>query len=108
MPVERRRILDEQAVDAAEFARKTGNVVVAAEMAAIGLGLTSSPLTCEEVAVLSEDPRARAVLACLARIHVDSLKTIANQACWPHHSLLVLEKAARTVKVVYRQPDFER
>lgn len=102
-----RRVLDSQAIEAAEFARKNDRVVVAAEMAAIGLGLTSSPLSSEEVAEIAHDPDQRAVLVCLARIHVDSLKTVANQAKLPPQALSSLEEASRTINMVYRNPDLD-
>lgn len=101
------RTLDPQAVEAAEFARKNHGVVVAAEIAAIGLGLTSSPLTSGEVSRIASDPEQRAVLACLARIYVDSLKTVANQAKLPSQALSPLEQAARVINVVYSNPDLK-
>ena len=103
MPVE--RILDPQAVEAAEFARKNNKVLVAAEMAAIGMGLKSSPLTSEEVSEIAHDPEQRAVLVCLARIQVDSLKTLANQARVPWQALPPLEKAVGTINLVHRNPE---
>lgn len=102
---ERIRVIDTQAVEAAEFARKNDWVIVAAEMAAIGLYLTSEPLRAKEVSEISKDPQQRAVLACLARIHVDSLKTAANQTLNPRKTLNFLSEAARTIETVYRNPD---
>lgn len=96
------RVLDDQAVEAAEFFRKTGWIEMAAATAAVGLGLTSSPLVKEEVDQLADDPIQRAILACLARIHVDSLKSIANRAKFPWKALPPLEGAAKTIGVVYR------
>ncbi len=75
---------------------------MAAELAAIGLGLTSLPLTDEEVSQLAHDPEQRAILACLARIHVDALKTVANQAKLPSRALPPLEEATKTIVTVYR------
>ncbi len=101
------RVLDPQAVDAAEFARKNNQVAIAAGMAAIGLGLTSSPLTFEEVATMAQNPDQRAILACLGRIYVDSLKTLANQTWLPSKALPPLEVATTTLNIVHRHPDLD-
>jgi hypothetical protein len=103
---ERVRVIDPQAVEAAEFARKNNKVLVAAEMASIGLGLPFSPLTWEEVSKIASDRKQSAVLACLSRIYVDSLKTAANQSKLPSQALPPLERAAWAINTIYRNSDF--
>jgi hypothetical protein len=104
---ERVRVIDPQAVEAAEFARKNNKVVVAAEMASIGLGLPFSPLTWEEVSKIASDRKQSAVLACLSRIYVDSLKTAANQSKLPSQALPPLERSAWAINTIYRNTDFK-
>lgn len=104
---ERVRVIDPQAVEASEFARKNNKVVVAAEMAAIGLGLPFSPLTWEEVSKIASDRKQMAVLACLSRIYVDSLKTAANQSKLPSQALSFLERSAWAINTIYRNTDFK-
>ncbi|MBI3397100.1 hypothetical protein HY045_01340 [Candidatus Woesebacteria bacterium] len=99
------RILDVQAVEAAEFARKNGGVLLAAELAAVGLGLNGMPLYPEEVTEIAKDPRQCAVLACLARIYVDSLKSVANKAKFPYQAMPALLTASNAIKVIYRNPE---
>ena len=97
-----KRTLDHQAIIAAEYARKNHDVKTGARMAAIGLGIISVPLTEHEVTQLVEDPQQLRILAGLARIHVDSLKTGANQARNPRTALPPLEQANWTINTVYR------
>lgn len=98
MPIERR--IDPQTAEGAEFARKNGRVEIAAEFSAIAL----SNLTSEAIAQLVEDPQQRSLLACLARIHVDSLKTVAANANSPRIALTSLEQAAQTLQQVHKNP----
>lgn len=102
--MERPRVLDDQAVEAAEFARKNGRLEVAVEMSAVGLGMTSSPITAEEVTLIVPNRPQLVVLACLSRIYVDSLKSLANQVRTPWTALPYLDHAARAIRVVYDNP----
>lgn len=102
----RERILDAQAVEAAEYARKIGKVAVAAEFAAIALGYMSVPITSEEVEAISGDEEQRAVLACLARIHVDATKSLANRSTSPSEAAMRLEQASRSVVTIYKNQSF--
>lgn len=104
----RERILDPQAVEAAEYARKNDRVAVAAEFAAIALGYTSTPINPEELEAITRDPEQRAVLACLARIHVDATKTLANRSLTPTEAATQLEETGRTVSTIYRNHDYAR
>lgn len=102
-----RRVLYSWTIERAEAERQLGRVSSAAELAATGLGLREALLTEEEVVEFARSPQDRAVLACLARIHVDSLKTVANRARFPHQALDPLEQATRTISTVYRSPVFQ-
>lgn len=95
------RRLNAQRVEEAEGARKLGQVVRAAELATIGLGTIDET----EIAKMANDPEQRAILACLARIQVDALKTVANQTKWPHQALPPLEQAAKTINLIYRNEE---
>jgi hypothetical protein len=117
------RLLDLQVVEKAEELRKTGKVVEAAEMAATALGFPDGPLGRDEIKRISEDSEQRAVLACLARIHVDTLKTMANQTpqlgltlrtlpkdvkavvTAPNQILGHLSSASRTIQQIYKHED---
>jgi hypothetical protein len=101
MKVER---LSLQAITLAQAARDVGAVDIAAEISAAGLGLPNSPLSTEELAQIADDPNQLSILACLARIHVDSLKTAANQTMWPPRVLHLLEQAVGTIETIYRHP----
>lgn len=102
------RILDEQAVEAAEFARKNNLVEMAAEIATIGLGGEDHFVTTDEVSHIDRDPYQRAILVCLARIQVDSLKSAANRQKFPRKTASLLMQAGRTRIIVYRNPDLRR
>lgn len=106
MPIE--RIIDEQAVEAAEFARKHDDVLLAAKLAGMGLGLKNSPLTPHEIAELSFNERQIAILACLSRLYVDPLKTHGGKAKNPRTAISSLIKASSMIDEVYRHPVFFR
>lgn len=105
--VERVRQLDPQAVETAEYLRKYNRVALAAEIAAFALGSTTNPLTPEEIAQIAKDPIQRAILACLARIHVDSLKTLANQSVNPRVVVSSIHIATGTIRSIYHDPSFQ-
>lgn len=98
---ERARQIDPQAVEAAEYLRKNNRVAQAAEVAAFALGGSTNPLAPEEIAQIANDPIQRAVLACLARIYVDSLKTLANQSANPRVAVNSIHEAAGTIGLIY-------
>jgi hypothetical protein len=98
------RVLDSQAVEAAEFARKNGLYIEALRLSEVGLGYRARRLTHEEVAHISSDADQLTTLAELARIHVDSAKSVANASLNPRRILLSLERAADTISTVYEHP----
>jgi hypothetical protein len=81
---------------------------MAVELASIGLGFPDDPLTSDEIGEIARDPEQVAILACLARIHVDSLKGLANQKRFPHQVLPLLLNAAQTIETVYHHPDIQQ
>lgn len=99
--MERPRVLDDQAVEASEYARKIGLARDGVKFAGSGLGLPESPLTTEEINLITQDVPQAQILACLARIYVDSLKSVANQAQTPWGVLRPLEKAAFVLNSIY-------
>lgn len=101
------RFLNPKLVETAEKARSAGNVLEAAEIAADGLGLLGSELTSDRILEITEDPKQRAVLACLARIYVDSTKTRANRSIDPRETLSFLGSAADVINLVYRDPNMQ-
>lgn len=105
--MERPRVLDDQAVEAAEFARKNGLVKTGADFAALALGLKGlSPkkLTSPEIGLIAQDPRQLQILACLSRIHVDSIKSVANRSKTPWNLLPLLEEGLWTIGNIYHHP----
>ena len=92
------RRIDPGALEASEFARKNGRVAMAAELAGVGLGLRSAPLTSAEVAMIAKDPDQRLILASLARIQVDALKTVA-EGVNSMRSCVTLSSAARAARI---------
>lgn len=102
------RTIDEQAVEAGEWMRKNGKVLIAAEVGAVALGYRSVPLTSEEVSDISSNPNQLAVLACISRIHVDSLKTVANQSAYTGRVLRCFEESSQTIHTVYMNPDLNK
>ncbi|HUV42667.1 MAG TPA: hypothetical protein VMY36_02045 [Patescibacteria group bacterium] len=106
MSLEAVRRLDEQAIEASEYLRKNNNVIEAAEVAAYALGFPENPLDSEEIAQICEDPEQRAILGCLIRLHVDSLKSVANERIFPPGILKPLAEATETINSVYRDENF--
>jgi hypothetical protein len=98
------RVLDPQSVDAAEYARKNGLFSEALRLSEVGLGYTVRRLTQEEVARISSDTGQLTTLVELARIHVDSAKSVANASLNPRRVLWSLERAADTISTVYSHP----
>lgn len=101
------RALDPQAVEAAEYVRKNDKVAQAAEIAARALGFPDNPLSDEEITQICQDPEQRAILACLARIHVDALKSMANFASTAHGVLSPLSQATKTINSIERNAYFK-
>ena len=101
------RTLDPQAVDAAEYVRKNDKVAEAAEIASYALGFPDNPLSHEEIVRICENPEQRAILACLARIHVDALKSGANFASTARGVLSPLSRATKTINLIERNPSFK-
>lgn len=106
MNLETTRYLDEQAIEAAEYLRKNNEVVEAAEVATYALGFPQNPLDSEEIARICKSPEQRAVLGCLVRLHVDSLKSVANEKVFPPRILKPLTEATETINLVYRDENF--
>lgn len=102
------RKIDDQAVEAAEFFRKNDQLQAAIQAVEIGLGIPARPLTEKDLAIICLDPQQTAIVACLARIHVDSLKSLANRSTWPPAILERLESAADTIENLYANPQFQK
>lgn len=96
------RVLDPNIIEEAELQRSNGNVKLAAAMAAEGLYYNvRRPLTHDQVSFLAIDPMQLQILACLARIHVDAEKSLANCRLNPWQVANHLEQAAKTITLVY-------
>jgi hypothetical protein len=108
MTVERGRILDPQAVEAAEYLRKNDKVVQAAKIATKVLGGPQQLFDERFPHAILSDPEQTAILACLARIQVDSLKTIANKTVRPSVILDKLSIASITIDTIENDPAFKR
>lgn len=99
------RELNPKAVEDAELKRRTGRIEDASKIAGTQLGYPDRPITPNDVSIFSQDSVNRAVLACLARIHVDSTKSLANAGANPYTTWNYLMEAARTISIVYRNQD---
>lgn len=95
------RALDPKIVEEAELQRSSGDVRLAAAMAAEGLFYNTKPLTPMQITFLAIDPVQLQILACLARIHVDSEISLANRRLNPWQVAGHLEQAAKTITLVY-------
>ena len=101
------RELDDQAVEAAEFHRKHNQLKEAVGVTSTAFGFPSNPLTTAEVSLISHGLDQRIILACLARIHVDSYKSLANISTTPWDVLSRLEQASWAIGTIFRNPVFK-
>lgn len=101
-------------VETAESARQAGHIVLAAEAAAGGMGQPSPIaggqwLTSDRIDEFlgDKDPTRMLILVTLARIHVDTNKTLANRALTPKGAVHRLEQSVHTINLVYRHPSLQ-
>ena len=103
--MEKVRYLSPKTVDKAEYERSNNNVVLASEFAAAALGIPGNPLTPGDITLISVNKQQLPVLACLARIYVDSQKTMANGAFTSGGVMNHIENAAGVIKTIYYHND---
>ncbi|MFC1710382.1 hypothetical protein ACFL0F_01845 [Patescibacteria group bacterium] len=108
MSIENTRDMKRTAVELSEYSRKNYSVELAADIASYALDLPDNPPRADEIASICQNPEQLAILACLARLHVDSLKSIANENIYPPEILSSLSMATQTINNIYRNPDFKK
>lgn len=99
--------LDSSQVEEAEQFRAGGNVIRATEIATDALSLTCQPDFEDCLEGLVQDPEQLAIFACLARIQVDSLKSVASREVLPWKIVPPLIKAGEVIHRLYQNPTFQ-
>ena len=108
MSAENIRHFGPDSVEPAEERRKLGLFDAAIEITTNALDFPGRAFSDEEMAAICGDPQQLAVMACLARIQVDSLKSLANQQIWPPRIIAPLRYATAIINHLYRHPQFKQ
>lgn len=99
--MERVKHFNPNTVEQAESARNQGRLRDATQLTGDALkGLTE-----QDLKRIAENPEQLSILACLARIQVDTLKTLANRQMLPNKTLQFVLSATETIARIYRNPD---
>jgi hypothetical protein len=99
--------VDPHLVELAEDARSKNQLSRAIEIATVGLEYHGHPIHADEISEFTMNIEQLSILACLARIQVDSLKSAANSSKLPRHTLNFLLHATTTIEQVYENSDIQ-
>lgn len=108
MSAEKIRQFNPDFVETAEIRRQLGLFAEAIEITTTALDFPGRAFADEEIAAICRDSQQLAVMACLVRIQVDSLKSMANHQVWPPKIIGPLHYATATINHLYRHPQFQQ